>query len=85
MYQNPNISEKLNIINKKSNDYNDSTTEGNMYSYFNYSPVDIINYGQLTTKVETEWKTRRVIDILSTLFIITFICSMIAYFYLYYI
>ena len=30
MYQNPNISKKLNSINTQSNDYNDSTTEGNM-------------------------------------------------------
>ena len=81
IYQNPNISEKLNIINTKSNDYNDITTEGNMYSYINYSTIDIINYDQLTTKAETEWKTQKVIDILSKLFIITFICSMIAYFY----
>jgi hypothetical protein len=79
IYQNPNISEKLNIINTKSN--NDTTTEGNMYSYNNYSTIDIINYDQLTTKAETEWKTQRVSDYLSELFILTFICSMIAYFY----
>jgi hypothetical protein len=79
IYQNPNISEKLNIINTKSND--NTTTEGNIYSYNNHSTIDIINYGQLTTQAENEWKTQRASDYLSEIFILTFLCSMVAYFY----
>jgi hypothetical protein len=79
IYQDPNISEKLNIINTKLN--NNTTTEGNIHSYNNHSTIDIINYGQLTTQAGNEWKAQRASDYLSEIFILTFLCSMVAYFY----
>ena len=79
VYQDPNISEKLNIINTKLN--NNTTTEVNIHNYNNHSTIDIINYGQLTTQAENEWKTQRASNYLSEIFILTFLCSMVAYFY----
>jgi hypothetical protein len=96
MYQNPNISKKLKSINAKSQDYNDNTTDENIYNYYSYDPFNITkpesqsntqNYSYNSIdiiKVEAQGKTQRVIDILSTVFIITFICLLIAFFYLYY-
>ena len=80
VYQDPNISEKLNIINTK---LNNKTSIVNFYNNNNnnHSTIDTIDYGQLTTQAENEWKTQRANNYLSEIFILTFLCSIIAYFY----
>ena len=87
---------KLKNMNAKSQDYDDYTTDENIDSYYSYDPFNTTepesqsntqNYSYNSIdiiKVEAQWKAQRVIDILSTVFIITFICLLIAFFYLYY-
>jgi hypothetical protein len=110
-------------MNAKSQDYDDQTNDEGIDNYFSYDQFNYTkprqsntrNYGYNSvdiTKVETQRRTQRVIDIVSTIvicipvvcliiaffytktqkvitivstvFIIAFICSVITYFYLYY-
>ena len=82
-------------MNAKSQDYDDQTNEEGIDNYFSYDQFNYTEPRQSNTqnysynsidiiKFEAQGKTQRVIDILSTVFIITFICLLIAFFYLYY-
>jgi hypothetical protein len=83
---------KLKNMNAKSQDYDDYTTDENIDNYFSYDQFNTTepeqsntqNYGYSSidiTKIEAQGRTQRVIDIVSTIFIITVVCLIIAFFY----
>ena len=82
----------LKNMNAKSQDYDDYTKDESIDNYFSYDQFNNTepkqsntrNYGYNSvdiTKIEAQGRTQRVIDIVSTISIMTVVCLIIAFFY----